>query len=190
VTTVQIQGEIFVLRWDREDCHGDRCPNGVTYTWKSVVDPDQDVYLNHSSTPNYTNITFDILKVTPINPISFDVSVDTLSSLDFTFVFRDDSRCDGDEAVTVKVDGTTIVNDREFGSFTFSKNGYTGGGVAGFQSDGLLIAKIKATDGDFYFVSASVNATGCDNSTQVPEPTTIFMLGLGLDGLAGIRRKM
>ena len=58
------------------------------------------------------------------------------------------------------------------------------------EHDGTLNFLVASGFGDFYLNSAKVVATGDDGTTSVPEPATMMLLGLGLLGLAGVRRKI
>jgi len=48
--------------------------------------------------------------------------------------------------------------------------------------------KFVATGGDGYYSVSQIVANGC-GASSVPEPATMILLGLGLIGLSGIRRK-
>jgi hypothetical protein len=62
------------------------------------------------------------------------------------------------------------------------------------EDDGTLNFLVESGWGDFCLNSATLLATGDDGITppisQVPEPTTVLLFGLGLMGLAGVRRKI
>ena len=62
------------------------------------------------------------------------------------------------------------------------------GDIESLLADGVLNIVVSATQGDFYFDSANLLAWG-DRSTNVPEPTTLALFGLGLVGLGLVGRR-
>jgi hypothetical protein len=58
------------------------------------------------------------------------------------------------------------------------------------EEDGTLNFWVTSGWGDFYLNSAKIVATGDDGTTiPTPEPATMMLLGIGLLGLVGVRRK-
>ena len=61
--------------------------------------------------------------------------------------------------------------------------------VTSLLQDGYLTVKIKANRGDFLFGISHLEAWGDRQTTRVPEPATLSMLGFGLLGLGIFARR-
>lgn len=58
------------------------------------------------------------------------------------------------------------------------------------EDDGTLNFWVTSALGDFYLNSAKIVATGDDGTTiPTPEPATMMLLGIGLLGLVGVKKK-
>lgn len=60
-------------------------------------------------------------------------------------------------------------------------------GLISINLTGTLGINLTATEGDFYFWGGKVIAS--DTCEPVPEPATMFLLGTGIAGLAGLKRR-
>lgn len=90
----------------------------------------------------------------------------------------------------ILIGGGTDVPDSQqntnYGPFAI-----TGSSLQNLNDTGKLSVQISTASGNFMFVSSSLTANmieGEDNS-PIPEPVTMALMGLGLFGIAAVRRK-
>lgn len=127
----------------------------------------------------------DALVVGDIGPEDTILPISDPITLTLKITFTDD----GDrylEDANIYIDSILVGNfEIDPGTLTFTADIY-----AAIVDDHQLVVSIERTGGDFGVTGLELLGSYTDNSpAAVPEPTTLILLGSGLFGLVGLRRK-
>ncbi|MBF0483968.1 MAG: PEP-CTERM sorting domain-containing protein [Candidatus Omnitrophica bacterium] len=147
-------------------------------TFVDVVDPEPDVALSMFN-PSYT-FTHNILDH------GFNPATNTITSANISIRFWDQGfDWIATENATISFDGNNDVANFEVdtGTYSYLVN------AAYLQNDGLLNVTITRTWGNFWFEDSTLTVNA-NASSVVPEPISLLLMGSGLVGLFGLRRKV
>ena len=148
----------------------------VPYQWTDVVDPTEDVYFSNARQGGVRSFTY----VHEIWDDGFVVGQDEVDSYSLT-IGLDDERGDGSERVRINLPGRTTDGTYEV-NFTDVELGFSVQGLVMLNTTGELSVRLRRLAGDFYFGDSTLVASG-DKASPVPEPATLFLLGVGLTGV-------
>ena len=164
--------------------------NAAPYTWTTwtdYIDFDKDIYMTGGDEFTYTH---------DLTDDGFDTIWGGELVLDYTLTLEmyddDDRRLDGLEFAWVDQPG--FFGDGLY-NFSLSSTSF-GPSLVGWLSVnilGTLDVTVQAYDtqfgaGDFYIASSTLEASGYGHE-PVPEPGTMLLMGLGLAGIVGARRR-
>lgn len=118
----------------------------------------------------------------------FNNATETVVSGLLEFTLWDDSLFDGSETFSINLDSSLFINGGA--AFAIVVDSLSADLVASLNADGILNYTVTATRGDFRLVNAGLTAVTVPiRSNSVPDGgTSAVLLGLGLCGLAAVRR--
>ena len=164
--------------------------------WTDLYDP-ADFLVTAGSLPvSYTH------NLTDAASGGFRPGIDTITSATLTFWLYDDallgdSKWGGDsqEGVSFNFDGTGWTASQNVDGFGFDlgwlddifEQTISFNSLGLLSADGFLNVALKATSGDFVFDKSKLVAYG--ETTRVPEPATVTLLGVGLLGFMLTQRR-
>lgn len=154
------------------------------YTWTDKLDFNPEYMIGWKGPYTY------IHDITDDGPVPFVVGEDLVYNYSLSVSLEDD----GLDFTILEIETAFIdqpgTSADAYYDFTYTDNTY-GCSIAGVLSLGLLgklWLTVDPTWGDFFLVSSTLTAYG-ENNTPIPEPATMLLLGSGLVGFAGFRRK-
>jgi hypothetical protein len=149
--------------------------------WTDDWPPDMEsgpVYLNRGDHFSYTHSLIEA---------GFDPDQDVVCWYDLAIGIEDDSYTDGWEIAWINLPG--IFSDTIIEVDHSDVNiGISLAGVLSLNIDGTLGVEITSLLGDFLLVDSTLRAYGHD-SMPIPIPAPALLLGTGLIGLLGLRRR-
>jgi hypothetical protein len=125
-----------------------------------------------------------------INDNGFDVGSDLITNFSLSIDLFDDARDGWLEIIEIADIDVSGWHEGLVSTFSFGDNAFTSGfslfGLLELNTAGSLTVTVSSLLGDFNVGTSSLTARGY---SQVPEPGTIALLGLGLLGVGLGRRK-
>jgi hypothetical protein len=172
---------------------------------ESFLDSTEKFYLNsgyraefnfdlaHTGNKAYLYNSKNLIQTANASPdiTGYNQKTSTITSAKLFFSFKDDSYCflDWIETGKIKVylDGITLSTNKiewDTNRYWINLNNYLGN-----LQDGSLKTAVIETAGDVYLTDVTLEADVKKNPTPTPIPAAAWLLGSGLLGLIGLKRK-
>lgn len=154
----------------------------VPATWSDPYDVGTGVYIGQNDSYQYTHdITLD----------GFNPGTDLVTSFLLSVSLKDDASDPWLSPVEIAIVDLPGIFDTAY-VYNFGANAYQGWSLAGIielNAFGTLSVTISSLLGDFVFAGSNLVAHGIAKTTEVPEPATLGIFGLGLLGIAAAARR-
>ena len=148
-----------------------------------------DVYPEPFTSPILLNETNPYLCYThDITDNGFDVNEDSVTSYDLWIGLSNGPESNRSAWAWINLPGLVTDGIEKIG-YEDIQRGWSVAGLISLNVTGMLDVTIKRLAGDFYFGESTLNAHGCE-ANPVPLPASAILLGTGLVGLIGFRRRM